>query len=848
MKWFSSIFGQKSDVSLTGLDSIQRKFSSFLKILDNNNKVLKALSDMEEKSQGEYLFDINYIRSSLAEIRSGTKDMILNMIRLGGKDYSGLMDCFNAIDIEIVGILPGGRAVEKDDYVIPFRRIGRDRIFSVGSKNAQLGEMKSVLGLPVPGGFAISAWAYKKFIDDNDLQNKINALITSLDFKRYQDLLDVSEKIREMVLSSPVPEELADEIDKAYQNLKLDYPTSKFAMRSSAIGEDTLFSFAGQYRTFLNVPGDQLINRYRGVLASKFTPQAIYYILSHSLSEYELSMCVGCVTMVDAEVSGVVYTRDPIHPENGCLVVNSIFGLGEFLVDGTLTPDVFRISRDDYSIKESQISHKHVMLTTSDGEGTMKVEVPEVRRNELSLSHEQIRQLSEYAVIIEKHYDSPQDIEWAIDKDGNIFLLQTRPLHIVEPRQTEEPPDISAYEVVAKGGTLISPGAGGGKVWHVLSSEDLPDIPEGAVLVAPSSFPGIVTVMDKVSAIITEVGGVASHMATIAREYRIPTIGGFKDTELLKANDEVTVDATNKVIYKGMKDELIKALKPDFDQFDDINIFGILENVLKHLAPLNIISSRDENFLIKNCRTIHDILRFCHQKSMEEMFYGALDLEDKENYSLRLKSDIPLNVNIIFVDQDYKKYEKNRIIDETEIASAPMVSLWKGIKEEGWPSPPAPSDAKGFMSVLTTTMTQGNEDGFAENSFAILGKEYMMVSLRMGYHFTTIEALAAPEANKNYIKFQFKAGGAAIERRTRRIELIVNIMKKLGFENNSKGDFLDASISYIEAETVISKLYYLGRITMLTKQLDMALSNDSIAKWYTNDILKKLGLSEGEGL
>jgi pyruvate,water dikinase len=150
------------------------------------------------------------------------------------------------------------------------------------------------------------------------------------------------------------------------------------------------------------------------------------------------------------------------------------------------------------------------------------------------------------------------------------------------------------------------------------------------------------------------------------------------------------------------------------------------------------------------------------------------------------------------------------------------------------------------MSVMVTHMTSGERGTFAESSFAILGEEYMLLSLYLGYHFTTIEAMCAEEVSKNYVRMQFKEGGASLERRARRIRLIMDILSKMGFENSGKGDFLDSMVSYQDCRSITEKLYQLGRITMMTKQLDMALSSDAIAQWYAKDFMKKLGLEEND--
>ncbi|UCC79525.1 MAG: hypothetical protein JSW64_14865 [Candidatus Zixiibacteriota bacterium] len=842
MKWFKNLVGKSEQISDKSLEIIQIKFNNFLEILHNNNAVLKNISDMEEKLQGEYLFDLNYIRSTVSEIRKGVVNIINNMISLGGDGYKRLKEYYARIDAEITRILPGGRPIEEDDYIRFFDRILRENAYSVGSKNAQLGEMKSRLALPVPNGFAITAWAYKHFIDRNDLQHKISELILPLNIRSYEDLQTVSRRIQKIVTEAPIPDDLAGQITQSYKKLREKNPKARFALRSSAIGEDTEYSFAGQYRSVLNVRAVELLESYRAVLASKFTPQAIYYFLSHSISEDELAMCVGCIIMVSARSSGVIYTRNPVNAGDDCIVINSIFGLGKYLVDGTISPDIFRVSRHDKAIRESSVFFKTRKLEMHPDGGTVDVELSEEEGRKPSLSDREAIRLAEYAAKIEEHYGCPQDIEWAIDHDGEIYILQTRPLRVITPPKTEIEVDVSGFEKLAEGGYTICPGAGGGPVHRISSVNDLQDVPNGVVLITPHSFPGIVTVMGKVRALIAETGGMASHMATIAREYGIPAIGDLKDTGMLNNGDMVTLDATANAVYRGLHDDLIDKRKPDLDLFEDIDIFNILKRISGHIAPLYLLNSKDAEFLPENCRTFHDITRFCHQRAMEEMFYGASELKNKDRFSSRLQSEIPLAVNIIYIDKEIPEKEKHRTVDENRIESVPMASFWRGVKKEGWPAPSRPPDMKGIFGVFATTMTRTEDDRFSEKSFAILSKEYMILSLRMGYHFSTIEAMVTEQENKNYIRMEFKDGGATIERRIRRIRLLTDILTKAGFENFSKGDFLDSRLSYQDEESTKDALFLLGRLTVMTKQLDMALSNDAIARWYTNDFLKKLGM------
>ncbi|MGD8921956.1 MAG: PEP/pyruvate-binding domain-containing protein [Candidatus Zixiibacteriota bacterium] len=843
MKWLPRFFGGKHGDSDFVLKQLREKFSHFLNILEKNNQVLKTISDMEEKSRGEYLFDLNYIRISLEAIQAGVHSMIEEMVLLGGPRYAALREPFYEIESEIDHILPTCRPIQEDQYTLFFDALNRKRACSVGGKNAQLGEMKVELGLPVPDGFAISVAAYQRFVSANNLQSRISEHLQALNIRSYQDLVKVSGDIQQIVNSCPVPDDLAEAITSSYHKLKESRPDGRFSLRSSAIGEDALYSFAGQYRTFLNVRGDQLVEKYREVLAGKFTPQAIYYIISHSLSEADMAMAVGCVAMVDARASGVIYTRDPVWPDEDCVLVNAIYGLGRYLVDGTLTPDVFCVSRDGKRVEKLQIAAKPVRLVLNPDGGTVEEAVPREEQRLPSISAENLNRLAEYALKIEEHYGSPQDIEWALDHDGNIYLLQTRPLRVLGSRPNGKLPDATGWEVLRAKGTTVCPGAGAGTVRHVASAEDLTDIPEDSVLVTHSSFPGLVTAMARARAIVVEVGGAASHMATLAREYRVPTISGIEDATRLPEAAPVTVDATAGTVYAGLHDELVSARSFDEDLFSDMPLFHLFDDILKRIAPLNLLRPGEADRPPSECRTYHDITRYIHQKAMEEMFHYAKDIESTSEISSQLESEFPLKINVVCIDPDRPC---GKTIKEEEIRSQPMSAFWSGFKKEGWPRPVAPNGMGGFMGVLVTTAANTNRQAFSDKSFAIVSQEYMLLSLRMGYHFTTIEAVCTLDDNMNYIRMQYKEGGAALDRRVRRINLISEILKRMGFEHSSRGDYLDSKIAYIDDQSVCDKLYLLGRLNMLTKQLDMALSNDEVARWYADDIMKKLGLLKPE--
>ena len=842
------LFGNRKAERETALAGVRAKFAVFHSLLDTQNQVLKTIAGLEERAQGRAPFEVRAIRVALDEIPGRIAEIVERMIELGGDAYSPLRERLDAIRAELDRAQSPGRPVERDDFVVPFDRLGADREHTVGGKNANLGELKSRLGLPVPEGFAISAWAYKHFVDSARLQERITKLIGGLVVGNYEDLEVVGDEIRALIISKPVPDDLAATVMAAFDDLERRCPEGRFSLRSSAIGEDAAFTFAGQYVTFLNVRRSILLDCYREVLASKFTPAAIYYYLSHALRESDLAMGVGCLEMVDAAASGVLYTRDPLNPAAPTMVVNAIYGLGSYLVEGVLTPDVFLVSRETRDVQSAQVARKPVQLVMLPDTGVAEAPVPEEDQDKPAVSEGVLRQLAEYGLRVEEHYGGPQDIEWAVDGRGRLFLLQTRPLRMMGVRPEAPAPEHLRSRVLLSGGTCICPGAGAGPVFQARSTADLGNVPDGAVLVAPNPSPNLIAVMHKVAALVTKVGGVASHMATLARESGVPTVAGLAGVADLAAGTEVTVDATDGVVYAGRHPDLIELRRPDRGPAVDPLLLSTFRRVMETIAHLNLINSSDPDFRIENCRTLHDVTRFIHQKAMEEMFRAVKGTAHKDRIGLRLKTSIPLLVHVVCLDADDGAPRDGSWIAEDEIDSVPMRALWEGVLEEGWPQRPAPPDLKGFLSVMGSNIERGNQPDFSESSYAFVSREYMLLNLRMGYHFATIEALVTPEPAKNYIRMQYKEGGASADRRARRIALIEELVSRLGFENRSRGDFLDTFVAYQSPDQMIRRLKILGRINILTKQLDMALVNDAVARWYTDEFLKKLGLATPEDL
>ncbi|MCX7793434.1 MAG: PEP-utilizing enzyme [Thermodesulfovibrionales bacterium] len=820
----------------------KKKYSAFQNLLNKNNQVLEIMADMEEKLSGEFLFDRHYIESNISALKAGVKEIIDNLNNISKNKYTALYDRFNHIVLSIEKALSRKKEVPVGDLVIPFESIDREMLDFVGGKNANLGEIRNRLKMSTPAGFAITAYGYKRFMEHNGLVEKIKRRLPDLQIDNIEQLNRISREIQYMVISAEIPEDLDIAISEAIEKLKIKrLLTSNLAVRSSALHEDGDFSFAGQYSTFLNVPPELVKSKYKEVMASLFTPQAIFYYKSKGFEEYEMIMSVGVMTMVDAITGGVMYSRNPNSPLDDNIIISAIRGLGKCAVEGVVTPDTYIVSRPHpYTIIEKRIPVQETMLICKPDGGLEEILVPEEMQGRPCLSDEQIKELTDYAVKIEEHYKSPQDIEWAIDKEGRIYILQTRPLRVTQRggHQQTIPRKIKGYNILLDRGVIACKGIGYGKAFVLKKEEDLKDFPEGAVLVARHTSTKFVTVMNRASAIITDVGGITGHMASLAREFQVPAILDTEiATEIIKQGQEITVDAFNCNVYEGRVEELLRFSKRH-EPFKNTELFKTLEKALKWIVPLNLVDPDDPNFKPEFCETLHDITRFCHEAGMNEMFRIKETPSGHFGEARRLLAGIPLSVSLIDLGGGIKQEEK-RLLPE-HIISVPFNAFFKGLISMKWPEP-KPFDTKGFLAMMAHTATIPEQElrKTGEASFAFISKEYMNFSLRLGYHLSTVEAYAGENINDNYIRFFFKGGGAAMDRRLRRIRLITDILKRLDFRVRVIEDIVDAVITKYRQKAIEERLQILGKLTVYTKQLDMVMYNDAITDLYIEEFVNE---------
>lgn len=459
-------------------------------------------------------------------------------------------------------------SLQRESFVIWFEELGKNDIPIVGGKNANLGEMIQAT-IPVPPGFAITAQAYKKFINETHIDQEIYRIITETitdadDPKLYEK---ASKKIRKLIEATEVSEEITDAIRNAYKELTKRVQSSNVpvAVRSSATAEDLPdASFAGQQETFLNAEGaDEVIENTIKCWSSLFTPRAIFYRTTKGFKHEEVLISVGVQKMVDARSAGVMFTINPVTGNSNQIVIEGTWGLGEAVVSGAETPDYFVVDKDSLEIVERKIATKTVEYVRNKETGkTEHSKVSPERQQKPCITDEEIRRLAETGKLIDKHYGKPQDIEWALDRDlkfpDNVFIVQSRPETVWSTKKKENadatPKQLSEMEVVIKGIAAGRRGIGSGVAKIVFSSEDAANLlKEGDILVTTMTDPDFVPYMKLAGAIVTDKGGVTAHAAIVSRELGILCVVGTENaTKVMKTGRGYTVDSRNGVIYEGV--------------------------------------------------------------------------------------------------------------------------------------------------------------------------------------------------------------------------------------------------------------------------------------------------------
>jgi len=789
---------------------IREKYGHFKALLRLDNRALDLVADLDAHLYGHDPADMARIRFLLAELAEAVSGMAEHLSLMNPHPYAEVHSALERIVSKALALA----APEPKDVDPPYV-IGLDEAAGhpgrAGGKAANLSGARRH-GVPTPQGFVVTASAFGRYLRDNNLEEEVERRFRSVSLADHGAIVRATGELQELILGAEVPPDIARDILDAVRSC--GFAGRRLAVRSSALAEDGRISFAGQYASELNVASEDIFSAYKRVLAGKYCPRAVAYRIRHGLTDFDTAMAVLVLPMIEARAAGVAYTRDPACKAVGgdAVGIYVVGGLAAELVDGSATPA------------------KHYLSRTPEPEVLMGC-ICDVGS---AMPEETLREIGRLAMSLERAFGEPQDVEWALGPEG-IVILQTRRLQQDPDQEFFSTTDIGGAEALASELDCASPGAACGPVHHVESGAGFRNIPAGSVIVTQSLRPALSQFLDRIAAIVASHGSRASHLASVARERGVPVVVG--SVPGLHEGKVVTVDAGAGKIYDrclpGVTErsltaqELLSRLRQENSELAVLTV------------RLNLVDPEDESFSPQGLGSLHDVVRYCHEKGVAEMF----SLVDRGGRGLgrsrRLATSLPLVMYVLDLGGGLSDAAGGRgAVEESHLASKPLRALWAGLSDAriAWDSSQVHVDWEEFDRVSAGIFSV---DSRILASYAIVAPDYTHVNIRFGYHFSVVDALCTDSPGSNYVKFRFKGGGAALAQRRYRLLFVQNVLERFGYEASVRGDMLDAFHSRMPAADTVRALHVLGLVLGETRLMDMKLSCADDALTAADDFLRR---------
>jgi pyruvate, water dikinase len=868
-----SIFKRKNKQIQAKSFTFKEKLQHFQNLLYSNDEALKQMGTLSDILSSGTSFSKGEIHKVYSDILANTREVTGHLTSMCGGKYKSLASQVDRIENECKDIIAPGSYCptrwdcEKPDckdcteqvnlspnraYSYRIDEITMSHAREVGGKMSRLCEIHNKLLIPIPDGFCITSRFFEDFLAQGDLYSQIDSAISSIDFNDNSQIQQVSQVIQALIIATPIPQLIEKIILNNYEFLSSKHGEILLAVRSSAVGEDDLHhTFAGLHYTALNVSKANLIDACFEVLISKYLPQSFVYRYLTGLRDIDMPMSIGCLQMIDSQVSGVLFTKDPMAKKEG-MIIHAVRGLGNKIVDGSVTPQEFIVESKRCKVTHFSPGNQQYKTVSRKTDGLKEEKIPQDLTEKPCLTKDQLKVIVEYAKRIENYFGSPQDIEWTVDSCGKVYILQSRPLAVSETTETEQSEKAVAhkkkntYKILIDRGNCASPGISSGKVFLLNRFKDLVNFPSGGILVVRKTSPELTRVLHKASGLVADIGNTTGHLAIIARELGIPVIVNTNvATETLLNDTDVTIDADENKVYEGIAEELISNYKSEHTT--NRNVFlrspmhRIWQNVSKLIIPLNLTDPGSSEFAPDNCKTVHDVTRFAHEYSMREMFSLYESAQYEETYAYPLKFSVPLDIHVIDLGNGLTDTQGKKSITPDNIISKPFLSLIKGMTSPGirWAGP-LPIDFKGLTNLLMSNIVDSSRSDrdLGSRSYAFVSDCYINFFSRLGYHFSRLDAYASDEINNNYINFNFRGGAADPVRRMRRAKIITKVLETLNFTVSHHGDHVLATIRKIPANSILSLLSEIGRLMGAVRNVDVTLTNDENISQFVDAFLK----------
>jgi pyruvate,water dikinase len=833
MKSLFSLFKKRQQASINGYEPIKALFSKFRMILELNTQFLEKVAEMETSLGGEFVFDSAYLKSSLQEINRLVYQVIYSLNALTNNRYIELFDRFQTIKATLENIVEGGFGPFGNKLTVPLSVIRWEMGPLIGQENACLGEINYRLGHRTRDGFVVTVTAYRRFIEENDLVNKIHQLVINA-AEQQSDFTNIQELVKKAVLSEEVEQAIQKESVELFQRRGADTPLS--IETSVPVVNDRDFSKLVVRRDF-RANQETLVGSYKNILAGSL----LNYLRHQPEADVRNlpPVAVAFQEILTPRLQGTIRT---ITPENSTPAVLTIK-----IKDCRNKPDTGTNGNEEYvfqksypfGLLESKINPKPLRAPLPDGGKTVDLVKNNLLRGSALIGKEKLVSMVELGVEIERIFGPPQQIDWIEEISGQRTIMSVTPV-IEEPSQ-DLSPDLLTDEIqhailLLEGGETAQVGTASGRIIHVSDCFRPEDFPVGCIAVTRHASPQLSSILRRAGAMVTEIGSPAGHLATVAREFRIPTIVGARYAmDKLREGSVVTIDAEECKVYQGTIPSLLTYRSLPLGLLSVDPEYTILRQLLRWIVPLKLIDPESSHFSPDNCQSLHDIIHFSHEKAVDEIV--NLHRRHKQLKSLPTRSlvtNVPLNIAVLDM-LDGISPSAAHLVMEDDIASMPFKALLRGLLlKDAWDQEPASLSIKDIVSGMTRTQDiLTSHPNFAGQNLAIISREYLNLSLRLGYHFNVVDTYLSKSINENYIYFRFVGGFADPDRRHNRALLIRLILEHLDFKVKIKGDLVVGKLKMEEFQEMEFALERIGELIAYTRQLDIKLvSEDEVNRFF----------------
>lgn len=818
-----SLFRKAPDVAAPPVnqdDTFAARYHRYKLILNAWGKLQELMTEMELAICCQHPFGMQTVRALCTRVTTQVYQCMRQLEELAPGRYPDLEERFAAIQSTVSTIVYGRSTVQDGPAVLP---LGHDDLThdDLGDPTmTRLGQLKALLGRAVPEGFIITASACQRTMHHNGLQEEVSRRVQASGGIRPDNIGTLSASVRALIEASTPPDEVTASILQGVAALRatMQGRNMQLLFRGRVWPQGTAddtggMTLWGPAISLHDADNETILAAFRATLALKYSPQGTAYRRNRGLRDAGTCVCIGCFVVEAPVAGGVAYTGNPLQARDTSIHVYAGHGLPESVEDGAEAVDAYHVARGP----------KRSIRLRSLADPATPVLTDEAARAVVSL-----------ALSVEEHFGCQQEIDWILEPDGTVLLLNTRPLPLAPYLDAEERPGVEACPpgILACGGITASPGVTAGPVHVVRTEEDARTFPDGGVLVVDQPLAQWGMLMDRAVAVVAEHGHVACQLAATAREFGKPALLGVEGAMLALAGEAmVTVCGDIGVVYPERVEDMLEHAPPPRNFMPGSPVLQALEAAAHHILPLTL-DPDGPDFKARNCHTFHDIGRFCHEQTVSEMFSFGSQQKYAQDRVKQLKCDVVKQFWVVNLDDGFTGPVKGPVVHTSQIASLPMQVLWQGMNAYPWEGPPR-VDAKGFMSVLFEATANPHLDPaaqsafFTEKNYFMVSRNYVSLHSRFGFHFVAVEALMSARTQENYIVFQLRGGAANIERRILRVRFVAELLQEFGFIPSIRRDALSARLEGVDMADMERHLLVAGHLTIHTRQLDMVMADST---------------------